>query len=118
MRCYKGRNFTIDVDQPVNAKFCKARTLPYVLPAKIDEELERLYKEGIIYPITHSPWAATVVPVLKLNRKIRLCSDYKLTVNRAAKLDSYPIPTLNGIFSGLAGGKNKHMFLKRVKTLL
>ena len=103
--CYKGRKFTIEVDQSVSPKFCKARTVPYVLRAKIDEELDRLCKEGIICPITHSPWAAAVVPVLKPNGKIRLCGDYKLTVNRAAKLDTYPIPTLDDLFSGLAGGK-------------
>ena len=43
--------------------------------------------------------------MLKPNGKIRLCGNYKLTVNRAAKLDTYPIPTLDDLFSGLAGGK-------------
>ena len=61
----------------VNPKFCKAHTVPYVFRAKIDEELDRLYKEGIICPIIHSPWAAAVVPASKPNRKIRLGGDYK-----------------------------------------
>ena len=65
----------------------------------------RLYKEVVIFTITHSPQDADVVIVLKPNGKIRLCIDYKLTVNRAAKLDTYPIPTLDDLFGGLAGSK-------------
>ena len=103
--CYKGRQFAIEVDPTVPPKFCKARTVPYTLRAKVDQELDRLQKEGIISPVTNSPWAAAVVPVVKPNDKIRLCGDYKLTVNRAARLDTYPIPTLDDLFSGLAGGK-------------
>ena len=49
-------------------------------------------------------WAAPVVPVLKSNGSVRLCGDYKLTVNKAAKMDTYPIPSLHDMFSGLAGG--------------
>ena len=103
--CYKDRQFTTEVDPSVSPKFCKARTVPFTLRAKVDQELDRLQKEGIISPVTNSSWAAAVVPVVKSNNKIRLCGDYKLTVNRAARLDTYPIPTLDDLFSRLAGGK-------------
>ena len=103
--CFKGHQVSIDVDPSVPPKFCKARSVPYTVRAKIDKELDRLVKEGIISPVTHSPWAAPVVPVEKADDKIRLCGDYKLTVNRAARLDTYPIPSLEDLFSGLAGGQ-------------
>ena len=103
--CFEDRQFEIEVDPTVPPKFCKARTVPYTLRDKVDRELDRLQREGIISPVTHSSWAAPVVPVVKANDKIRLCGDYKLTVNRAARLDTYPIPSLDDLFSGLAGGK-------------
>ena len=68
--CYRGRQFTIEVDPSVTPKFCKARTVPYTLRAKVDQELDRLQKEGIISPVTNSSWAAAVVPVVKPNNKI------------------------------------------------
>ena len=71
---------------------------------KADKELDMLQEEGIISPVTNSSWAAAVVPVLKPNGTVRLCGDYKLTVNKAARLDTYPIPTLDDLFSGLSGG--------------
>lgn len=103
--CFKDREFAIEVDLTAPPKFCKARTVPYTLRAKVDRELDRLMREGIISPVTNSSWAAPVVPVVKANDKIRLCGDYKLTVNRAARLDTYPIPSLDDLFSGLAEGQ-------------
>ena len=78
--------------------------MPYTLIEKVDKELSRLQEEGIISPISNSPWASLVVPVLKSDSGIRLCGDYKLTVNRAASMDTYPIPSIHYLFSNLAGG--------------
>ena len=52
-----------------------------------------------------SDWAAPIVPVLKKDGGIRICGDYKLTVNRAAKVDTYPLPRIDDLFATLAGGK-------------
>ena len=102
--CYQSKTFSIVVDPSVPAKFCKARTVPYAMRSKVDKEITRLQEEGIISPISHSPWAAPVVPVLKGDGTLRLCGDYKLTVNKAASLDTYPIPSIHDLFSNLADG--------------
>jgi len=36
---------------------------------------------------------------------VRICGDYKITVNQAAKTESYPLPKIEDIFASLAGGK-------------
>ena len=36
---------------------------------------------------------------------IRLCGDYRLTVNWAVKIDQYPIPKIEDLLSKIAGGK-------------
>ena len=35
----------------------------------------------------------------------RICGDYKVTVNQAAKLDTYPLLHADDLFALLAGGK-------------
>ena len=35
-----------------------------------------------------------IVPVMKQDGRVRVCGDYKLTVNKVSKLDAYPIPNL------------------------
>ena len=50
-------------------------------------------------------WAAPIVPVLKGDSRVRICGDYKVTVNRFARLDKYPIPRIEELFALLAGGQ-------------
>ena len=80
---------TLHVDPQAKPKFFKARTLPYSLKEKVETELERLQSLGIITPVKHSNLAAPVVPVLKHNGTIRLCGDYRVTVNQASMV-TYP----------------------------
>lgn len=55
--------------------------VPYALREKVEKELERLEKEGTIDALQSSEWAAPIVPAMKRDGSIRLCGDYKLTVN-------------------------------------
>ena len=96
---------TIDLDPACSPRFLKARPVPYSLKSKVDEEIDRLISEQIIFPVPHSDWACPAVPVVKPNGKIRLCGDYKLTANKAIKMDSYPVPKPLELLSTLAGGK-------------
>ena len=86
-------------------RFCNARPVPYALREKVENELNRLQADGIIEPVQFAEWAAPIVPVLKPDGTARICGDYKLTVNKAAKLDAYPIPRIEDLFARLAGGK-------------
>ena len=85
--------------------FCRARPVPHSLRHKIEEELQRLQEQKVIEPVQMSEWAAPIVPVLKPDGTIRICGDYKITVNKAAKPDVYPLPRVEDLFATLAGGK-------------
>ena len=50
-------------------KYCKARSVPYAMRGKVEEELERLMSEGIIKPVQFDDWAAPIVPVVKSDGK-------------------------------------------------
>lgn len=102
----KGHKAKIYVDPDATPKYCKARPVPYAMQPKVEAELERLENEGIIKPVHFADWAAPIVPVLKPDKKtIRLCGDFKLTVNKASQLDRYPIPKIEDLFAQMAGGQ-------------
>ena len=75
------------------------------LRARVDQELERLEGAGVLKPVQIANWAAPIVPVLKQDGSVRVCGDYKVTVNQAAKPDTYPLPRIDDLFTALTGGK-------------
>ncbi|XP_061774106.1 uncharacterized protein K02A2.6-like [Nerophis ophidion] len=96
---------TISVKPDAVPKFHKARVLPFAMKEKVEKELQRLEKEGVISPVKHSDWAAPVVPVLKRDGGLRLCGDYKVTVNLATNAETYPLPRIEEVLAALCGGK-------------
>ena len=95
----------IEVEADATPKFCKARTVPYAMHQKVGEEIDRLVSEGTLEPVDHSDWAAPVVAVLKSDKKsVRLCGDFRMTVNPVSKLNRYPIPKVEDLFATLEGG--------------
>ena len=55
------------------------------------------------YVIQFSDWAVPIVAVLKNDQTIRICGDFKQTINQASKLDRYPIPKIEYLFATLGG---------------
>ena len=49
-------------------------------------------------------------PFLKPNNTIRICGDYKCTVNQVSKLDNYPIPKTEDLLATLGGGEKFSKF--------
>jgi len=70
----------------------------------VEAELDRLQTEGVVTPVQFSSWAAPIVLIVKSDGNIRICGDYKLTVNQAAKIDKCLLPKAKELFASLAGG--------------
>ena len=105
----KLQNFTakIYVDPKAQARFCKARPVPYSMKVEVEKELQRLVHEGILEPVQLSEWAAPIVTVLKKDRcGVRICGDFRQTVNPVSQLDQYPIPRIEDLLATLAKGKS------------
>ena len=92
----------------IDGFFCKPRSLTFAMKSKVVAEINRLVDENIIEPVSHSDWAAPVVPVLKLNGEIRFFGDYKVTINKVSNVEQYPIPTLEELTSQIAAGTVYH----------
>ena len=72
---------------------------------KVEAELDKLEKEGILSKVDHSEWATPIVPVVKRDNTVRICGDFKATLNPVLKVDQYPLPRIEDIFASLAGGQ-------------
>ena len=107
--CLKDFKVSIPVKDDSKPKFCKARPVPYALRSRVEEELDRLEEQGVYEKVAYSKWASPIVTVLKdandVTGPIRICGDYKVSVNKCALLDSYPIPNTVDQFATLHGGQ-------------
>ncbi|XP_062372040.1 uncharacterized protein K02A2.6-like [Sardina pilchardus] len=102
----KGVTAKINVDREAQPRFCKPRPVPYAVKPLVEREIQRLQDNKIIEPVQFAEWAAPIVPVRKPDGSIRICGDYKLTVNRASRVDQYPIPRVEDLFAQLNGGQH------------
>ena len=83
-------------------QFFIPRPVPCALKEKIAEELRRLEKIGVLV----SDWATLIIPVLKPDGSVRICGDYKITINPALDVPEHPMPTADDLFTQLNGGKS------------
>lgn len=90
----KGIKATLTIKPNSVPKFCPPRNVPYALRPRVEAELKRLTEFGVISPVEHSDWAMPVVPVSKKDGTVRLCGDFKVTLNPALCVDKYPIPRI------------------------
>ena len=88
-----------------NPKVFKARPVPYSLQKPVGEEIERLEKAGVLKKVDRSDYASPQVVVPKKDGGIRLCGDYKVSINSDMKDQPYPLSTAEDIFATLAGGE-------------
>ena len=101
----KGFQAKIHINPHAKPRFFKARTVPYAFRDKVEVELKRLQEEGTLEPVEVSAWAAPIVPVLKSDKtSVRICGDFRVTVNPVSKLDTYPIPKIKDLFATLWRG--------------
>ena len=95
---FQGYEAKIEVDPTATPRFCKARPIPYAMRQKVEDELSRLVTEGTLEPVDHSDWAAPIVAVMKSDKtSVRVCGDFRMTVNPVSKLNRYPIPRVEDL---------------------
>ncbi|XP_046868681.1 uncharacterized protein K02A2.6-like [Drosophila willistoni] len=102
--CYTGPPVILNIDATVPPVRLPPRRIPYALKGLVEEELDRQCKQGILKPVEYSDWATPIVPVIKKDGSIRICGDYKSTLNKAVKPHCHQIPAINTLLASMEGG--------------
>lgn len=102
---FKGDAITLKLKPDAKPKCLPARRVPFALREKVNNEISRLLKNGRIIPVQQNEWGTPVVPILKSDGSVRLCGDYKLTVNQALEVDHFPLPHVEVILNTLQNGE-------------
>jgi hypothetical protein len=95
----------IELQPNTSPKFFKPRPILFAYLDQVKEEITRKVAAGILERVDTSLWAAPIVPVKKPNGKIRICGDFKVTINPYTLVDQHPIPSVDQLFSRLRNGQ-------------
>lgn len=102
---FKTQKLHLSLKDGATPKFFRPRPLPYALKKRVDEELENLIKNNIIESVPYSDWGTPIVPVIKKDGSVRICGDYKVTLNQQIKVDSFPLPRVEDLLARVQGGE-------------
>lgn len=94
---------TLHLRENVAPQFRKSRPVPYAMQEAVAEELVRLEWEGAIEKVSYSEWATPIVSIPKADGTVRLCGDYKVTLNPALVVDHHPLPRAEDLFHKVRG---------------
>lgn len=86
-------------------RFFNPRPTPYALVDKVKAELDRFEQDGVTEKVETTDRTTPIVVVPKKYGGIRLCGDYKETVNPFLLEGKYPLACLNDIFASLKNNK-------------
>ncbi|XP_054290006.1 uncharacterized protein K02A2.6-like [Macrosteles quadrilineatus] len=105
----KGYKAQIHVQEDANPQHFSARRVPFPLKKRIESELARLVNEDIIEEVdpatTAIPWATPTVNVEKDDGSIRICGDFRVTLNPNLVPENAIIPTFEELTNKVAGGQ-------------
>lgn len=107
--CFNGGKVKLHLKKNATPRFIRARTVPFAIKERVENEIRRLVSKDILEPVTFSDWATPIVPILKKNKDVRICGDFRCTFNPESKVDQYPLPNIQELLSNFS---NKSIFTK------
>ena len=96
----------LDLTPDATPRFFKPRPVPFSLQSKVANTLQRMENEGQLEKMSHNDWGTPVVPIVKPDQSIRICGDYKVTVNPQLALARHPMPRAEDCFRGMNGSQH------------
>ena len=96
---------SLDLKHDSRPKYCKPRPIPFAIKERIGKAIEKLVETGMWKPINHSEYALPILPVIKSDGSIRLCGDYRSTVNPNLDTTVYPLPSIEYCLSEMVNGE-------------
>ena len=129
--CLKADPIKLSINKQHPPKAQPMRRIPYHMRKKVEDALQNLEQERIIYPCIpeneSTPWVSPIVVVPKKDGRVRICVDMRLA-NEAIERVRHPIPTVDDVRFALNGHSslpnsvcNKHIinchFMKAVDIL-
>lgn len=102
---YMGKPITFSLDSRVSPIRLKHRRVPFALRPRVDKQQDKLIAQGILKPVGYATWETPIMTPIKPDGSIRICINYKCTLNKALQQSAYPMPVVQQLLHSLGNGK-------------
>ena len=92
---------SLELKEDASPKFFSPRQIPFAIKPQVEKEIKRLVEEGNWEKVQYSQWATPLVPIAKPDGEVRLCGDYKVTLNPQLKVAQHPLPNPANMLAAL-----------------
>lgn len=101
---YVGTPISFNLNPQITSIRLKPRRVPFVLKAKVKDQLKKLVLQGVLEPVDHAHWETLIITPIKPDGSVRLFVDCKCTINRALQQHAYPVPIVQHLLHSLSKG--------------
>ena len=101
----KGLEARITLKSNAKPVFVKASRVLHALREQVETELDKLENHGVIKKTDRLCWASPIVVVPKADNTVRICRDYKSTINQSVEDELCVLPTTQDLYTVLVGSK-------------
>ena len=111
----RGHKAVVHLKDGAIPKIFPARPVPFPLKNAVEAEIDRLVGEGTCTCILEAvdtaetptciEWASPIMCVPKPDGKVRLCVDFKCTINQHVYVDPHPLPRFEDIVAKIGGSE-------------
>lgn len=102
---FKNGKASLNIKEGTQPRFFRPRPVPLAIKEKVEKEIDMLVSLKVLEGVKYSEWGTPIVPIIKKNGGIRICGDFKVTVNPSLNVDKYPLPRIEELFAKLHGGE-------------
>jgi transposase InsO family protein len=96
---------TLETKKTLKPIFLKAREVPYAFRDKVEQMIKKMISDEILEKVEYCNYGTPLVVVPKKNGELRICGDYKSTINQYLEDFNHPLPTPDQVMNTLNGCK-------------
>ncbi|KII74106.1 Transposon Ty3-I Gag-Pol polyprotein [Thelohanellus kitauei] len=100
---------SIPICEGAKPSIVKPRRVPFAMKELVEQELKQLVERKILEPVDPAKeslkWSCATVNVTKPDGSIRICGDFRCSINKYAIVPPYPLPTFDEILDKIKDGK-------------
>lgn len=104
-RCLLGKYTRMPISFNLDSQIALIRLKPCRVLSPCDPRSMSSIEQGVLKPVNHTKWEMSIVTPIKPDGSVRICMDYKCTLNKTLQQHTHPVLVAQHLLYSLGEGK-------------